>query len=109
MDDLKNNKIFLIVISLITINLLGFAFSKFIINATTGCVIEKLKQNYSPSPYGPGFDPDKVNPDSLKVDTQGDELYSKISFKNDLTHGSYNGFESWQKDWEQDRGFNPTR
>jgi hypothetical protein len=109
MDDLKNNKIFLIVISLVTINLLGFAFSKFVINTTTECVIEKLKQNYSPSPYGPGFDPDKVNSNSLKVDTQGNELYSKISFKNDLVHGSAGVFESWQKDWEQDRGFNLAR
>lgn len=29
-------------------------------------VIQKLKRNYVPGPYEPGFDPDKVPPGSLK-------------------------------------------
>lgn len=29
-------------------------------------VIEKLQKDYSPSPYGPGIDPDKLDVDKIK-------------------------------------------
>jgi hypothetical protein len=29
-------------------------------------VIERLKQKYSPSPYGPGIDPDKIDVEKMK-------------------------------------------
>ncbi len=33
-------------------------------------VIEKLQREYSPGPYHPGFDPDKVNPDFFRQQQQ---------------------------------------
>ena len=36
------------------------------INKVTDKVIDKVRSQYSPSPYGPGFDPDKIDTDALR-------------------------------------------
>ena len=66
MDDLKNNKMVWVVAIFTVLNLAFFFGSKFVINKTADKVIEKLQKEYSPSPYGPGIDPDKVDPDALR-------------------------------------------
>ena len=40
--------------------------NKVIIDKISERVIEKLQREYSPGPYQPGFDPDKINPDFFK-------------------------------------------
>ena len=40
--------------------------SKFFVDKIADRVIQKLQKEYSPSPYGPGIDPDKLDPDKLK-------------------------------------------
>jgi hypothetical protein len=99
MDDLKNNKMFWVV-AIFTVLNLGFFFgSKFVINKTADKVIEKLQKEYSPSPYGPGLDPDKIDPESLRKQRVYFELRRRLgqSVEN----------ASWRGDWEKNRGFSP--
>jgi hypothetical protein len=55
----KSIKIIL-AITLGVILLLVLAEDTFV-NYITNKVVEKLQKEYSPSPYGPGFDPDKID------------------------------------------------
>lgn len=113
MEDLKNNKLVWIVLGFFLLNLTVFGLSKFIIEKTTKEVIQKLKQEYSPSPYGPSFDPDKVSPDHMRVNFDAIN-HQKNSDANLAfnTHGGsgvlYFSTESnnWRESWEKDRGFN---
>jgi|GEM_PF-3161278 len=100
MDDLKNNKLFWVVVIFSVLNLGIFFVSKFVISKTTDKVIEKLQKEYSPSPYGPGLDPDKVDPESLKNQKVYFEL-RKNENQDVVTHQNV----IWRQDWEQDRGF----
>ena len=40
--------------------LVGFG-GNFVVDKIAAEVIEKLEKPYGPSPYGPGFDPDRIN------------------------------------------------
>jgi len=100
MDDLKKNKLFWVAIIFAVLNFGGFFVSKFVISKTTDKVIEKLQKEYSPSPYGPGLDPDKVDPESLK----NQKVYFELR-KNENQDVVTNQNVIWRQDWEQDRGF----
>jgi hypothetical protein len=39
---------------------------KVFIDKIADVVVEKLKQKYSPSPYGPGIDPDKIDMEKVR-------------------------------------------
>jgi len=39
---------------------------KIFVDKVADVVIEKLKKDYSPSPYGPGIDPDKIDVSKIK-------------------------------------------
>jgi hypothetical protein len=69
-DTPKKNVLLWVVIGFTALNVSAFIFSKFIIHQTTQRVLDKLQKEYSPSPYGPGFDPDRVNIDGLKQPAQ---------------------------------------
>ena len=97
MDEFKNNKLFYSIIIFTILNFLFFFASGFIIQKTTDKVIEKLQKEYSPSPYGPGLDPDKVEKDNLKK--QKAFLHKEESDK--LIDNAI-----WRQEWEKDRGFN---
>ena len=116
MENLKNNKLAWIALVFIFLNLTVLLMSKFIVERTTNEVIQRLKQNYSPSPYGPSFDPDKVSPDHLRVNfnAQNHEkfLINDLAIQNNpSTHGGsgvlYFSKETsgWLENWEKDRGF----
>lgn len=61
-----NNKFFWIVIGLTAAMLFIGVGGKVFINKVADVVVEKLKKDYSPNPYGPGIDPDKIDLDRLK-------------------------------------------
>jgi hypothetical protein len=67
MDNLLNNKLVWLVVFLTTFNLGTYMCFGVLVNKTTDNVIERLQKEYSPSPYGPGIDPDKVNPDAFRA------------------------------------------
>lgn len=62
MDELKQNPLVWVVGVLLLVMVVGFFSINVVIDKATDAVIEKLKKEYAPGPYAPGFDPDKVNP-----------------------------------------------
>lgn len=56
-----NNKFFWIVVALTGAILVFGVGGKIFVDKVADVVIEKLKKEYSPSPYGPGIDPDKID------------------------------------------------
>lgn len=65
MNDFLKNKTLIIVVILAGITLFFGVSNKYFINKIADRVIDKLQKDYSPSPYGPGIDPDKVDVNSL--------------------------------------------
>jgi hypothetical protein len=63
---MNNNKFFYIVVGLTAAMLLVGVGGKLFVDKVADVVVEKLKKEYSPSPYGPGIDPDKIDVDRLK-------------------------------------------
>lgn len=63
---MSNNKFFYIVVGLTAAMLLVGVGGKLFVDKVADVVVEKLKKEYSPSPYGPGIDPDKIDVDRLK-------------------------------------------
>lgn len=61
-----NNKFFYIVAGLTVAMLLIGVGGKVFIDKIADVVVEKLKQKYSPSPYGPGIDPDKIDMEKVR-------------------------------------------
>jgi hypothetical protein len=50
-----------IAVSLFSVMLLVGLGGNFVVDKIADKVIEKLEKPYGPSPYGPGFDPDRIN------------------------------------------------
>jgi len=63
-----NNKFFWVVVALTASMLLIGVGGKMFVDKVADVVVEKLKKKYSPSPYGPGIDPDKIDMSKLKND-----------------------------------------
>jgi hypothetical protein len=112
MDDLLKNKMFVVIVALTFVNLAFFIGGKLIIDKAADEVIERLERNYSPSPYGPGLDPDKVNPQALdsprqylevKEELDGDPLPTSF-VEQELADIAY--ATKWRTEWEKERGFN---
>jgi hypothetical protein len=102
MEDIKHNKWFWILGVVLIFNIGAFVMSKVIVNKAADKVIQKLQKEYSPSPYGPGFDPDKVNPEAFRSN-------AIPSIKQNNRHGGqgiWNGIQTtaqWRNDWEAER------
>jgi hypothetical protein len=62
MEDLLKNK--LVWGIMVILSIIGWGFVS--VDIVTNRVMQKLQKEYSPSPYGPGFNPDKVDPDFFK-------------------------------------------
>jgi hypothetical protein len=61
MNDLFNNKLFWAALALGGVFLTVGISKKVIVDTIADRVIERLQKDYSPSPYGPGIDPDKLD------------------------------------------------
>jgi hypothetical protein len=69
MNEGNNGKLW--VIGILVALIAGIYFGgNYLVNKVTDRVIQKLQKEYSPSPYGPGLDPDKIDPDALKRPVQ---------------------------------------
>lgn len=114
MSDLLNNKLVWLAGLLVLFNVMFFFGSKLIVDKAVDKVMDKLER-YSPSPYGPSYDPDKMTPETLKrrallqtyleqkaggrailLDSEGNPKLQKVKFTDD-----------WRNDWEKQRGFSP--
>jgi hypothetical protein len=56
-----NNKYIWVVVALFGALFLVGVGSKVFTDRIVAAVVDKLKKEYSPSPYGPGIDPDKID------------------------------------------------
>lgn len=62
----NDNKLLWVVIGLTAVLLLVGFGGKAFVNKVSDQVIQKLQKEYSPSPYGPGIDPDKLDVEKLR-------------------------------------------
>jgi len=116
MENLLKNKLVWMAGLLVMFNVLFFVGSKVIVEKAADAVINKLEKEYSPSPYGPGFDPDKVTPETVRrrallqdyIDSKNGEqaLYLEGDHSNP-TFAKMKAADEWRAGWEQERGFNP--
>ena len=63
---MNDNKLLWIIGILVAVMIvMGFG-SKILVDKIADRVIQKLQKDYSPSPYGPGFDPDRIDLEKIK-------------------------------------------
>lgn len=66
MNDNNNKSLIYVVIGL-AVFLVAVVFGgNFVMDKIANKVIIKLQKEYSPSPYGPGLDPDKIDPEKIR-------------------------------------------
>jgi hypothetical protein len=104
MDEIKKNKVLLAVFIVTILNISVFFIGRIIIDKAADRVIEKLQKDYSPSPYGPGFDPDKLGETGFKMSTN--EITNELEILDQrLSEESIVAVDLWRDDWEKERGF----
>ena len=107
MEDILKKSLFWVVAMLTLFNVGVFVIGKVVIDKAADAVIEKLEKEYSPSPYGPGLDPDLVDP----IDVKKQRLYMDLArlgsdvTQNDEIQKSVASSDRWFEEWEADRGF----
>ena len=65
MFNLDDNKMWWVV-GIIGIVIVAFFFNGKIMDKVADRVIQKLQKEYTPGPYGPSFDPDKIDPNTFR-------------------------------------------
>lgn len=106
----KNKQILLIVGAVVLggFVLLNFATS-YLTDRVADRVIQKLYKEYSPSPYGPGVDPDRINPNVFHRQQQQGSTprlqASQQEFDNPYVADPYavQREPSWEQRWEDSR------
>jgi len=91
--ELLENKWVRVVGILLIVFLALVFFNNAIVERTADRVIEKLQKEYTPGPYAPGFDPDKVNPDLWKDSRRA--AIPSIEWRDPN--------DTWDEDWEVQR------
>lgn len=95
MNSNNSNKLLWVVIAL-TVVMVGVGIgSKVLVDKVADRVIQKLQKEYSPSPYGPGIDPDKLDPEKLR---KAPNTPPAAPFKATQPIGG-----EWNEDWEKMR------
>ena len=110
MEDLLKNKFFWVVAFVSLMNIGIFVVGTVVIDKAADRVIERLEKDYSPSPYGPGFDPDQVEVVrqlvyELKKYNENGQVQERSTSRglSDMMEDA----DKWRVDWEKDRGVNP--
>lgn len=66
MNDITKHKFFVPAVSLLGLFFVVLVCNKIIVDKVADRVIQKLQKDYSPSPFAPGFDPDKIDINKIK-------------------------------------------
>ena len=103
MGDLFKNKLFWLCIGLFGFNMFFFVAEKVVVDKVADEVIERLESEYSPSPYGPGFDPDVVEPEAIRQQKLSNGLKKNGPITEILEA------TEWSENWEHDRGFSQSQ
>lgn len=110
--DIKNNKLLWTLIAVTFFNVGMLVVGQIIVEKTSDRVLEKLKKEYSPSPYGPGFDPDKVKPELFKS-TDINSPQTTNTFCQQIQDSESKVIKAMMQgdvardEWETGRGINP--
>jgi hypothetical protein len=91
----NNSKLLWVVIVLTVIMVVVGLGSKVLVDKVADRVIQKLQKEYSPSPYGPGIDPDKLDPEKLRKGPANPNLNAPPTKVVQPT--------GWDGDWEKQR------
>jgi hypothetical protein len=111
-NDLKSNKLFWVLVAVTAFNVGALLFGKVVIDRAADRVIQKLQKEYSPSPYGPGIDPDKVSLDALNSSRKYFEMRRRAEnrvFGQEMTgvasrlDAVAGDADHWREDWERSR------
>lgn len=110
MEFLKKNWLVAVMVVFCIVNVGVYVIGNVVVEKAADRVIEKLQKEYSPSPYGPGLDPDKLSPANAKKYFQirhpGSTTMSEKTSRDDGEIGKV-AEVNWRADWEQQRGFIP--
>jgi hypothetical protein len=66
MNKIIENKLFLPFATLVIVFVFLVLGNRIVIDKVADRVIQKLQKEYSPSPFAPGFDPDKIDINKIK-------------------------------------------
>ncbi len=66
MNNITENKLFYPLVTLVVLFVVFLLGNKIIVDKVADRVIQKLQREYSPSPFAPGFDPDKIDLNKIK-------------------------------------------
>lgn len=96
----NNQRIILIIVAAVVGGLLLLNVGgKILIDKTADRVIEKIYKEYSPSPYGPGVDPDKVDINAFHRMQQGSPQPQKTTMGTQIG----DPYSTWERQWEANR------
>lgn len=99
----NNSNILLLVVIVLTMVMLGVG-NKVLVDKIANQVIQKLQKEYSPSPYGPGIDPDKLDLEKLKKESNAPlppfKAIQPVLSEPVLSDGVVS---NWNDDWESQR------
>lgn len=99
---MKNNKKYFVEIGLLCTFMVVIAIgNRLLVDKITEKVIQKLQKKYSPSPYGPGFDPDKLDLEKIKNLPVKPVQEKVVPPKAVPQKTQYE--ESWEDRWENSR------
>jgi hypothetical protein len=90
---MSNNKLVWVIGILSVVMIVVGIGNKVFIDKVADRVIQKLQKEYSPSPYGPGIDPDKLDVEKLKKKSNSPVVPYKAS----------QPVSGWNEDWERMR------
>lgn len=98
-----SSKIPWILMGVVLVNFMLIAGFKLVVIKASDRVIQKLQKEYSPSPFGPGFDPDKVDTQALGSEKIYYQLQQTDSQEN--MYSLVKQADDWRTEWERQRGF----
>ena len=76
-----------------------FAFDKIYTKKITESVVKELRNTYTPGPYQPGFNPDKVNPNAFRQPPQQQQQQPQsVPYFDPLPTPN-----QWNQQWNQQR------
>ena len=103
MESLSNKKLFWVLVAAVTA-VGGWIFlDKVLVDKVTANVIKKLSKPYSPSPYGPGVDPDKIETPQVgkmeSIPLNMAERARAVADVEKIAQGHVD-HETWERYWE---------
>jgi hypothetical protein len=105
---MQGNKIIWILVVITVFNVAAFFLGKAIIEKAADRAIQKLQKEYSPSPYGPGFDPDRFNLNEAKVKVSIENVPQEVKIVGESQEQSnvrrFAEIVRWREEWERSRG-----